>query len=141
MVAIKVMVAVMATVRMEELSDLKKTSNVEADQLQSDSRSAVVDAVVYGYYAITLSPHKFLGRPGSSWILLMNEALYELKYSYIENMRIWNVKGGTFEAEVAELGQGICLKNKPGFNPLHITASEGHQGILVAATGAAREVN
>ncbi|GJW75143.1 pol polyprotein [Tanacetum coccineum] len=37
--------------------------------------------------------------------------------------------------------EGICLKNKSGFNPLHITASEGHQGILAAAIGAAGEVD
>ncbi|GJX26650.1 retrovirus-related pol polyprotein from transposon TNT 1-94 [Tanacetum coccineum] len=42
-----------------------------------DMRSAVVD----GYDAITLSPHKFLGRPGSPGILLMNKALYQLKNS------------------------------------------------------------
>nr|GEX49409.1 hypothetical protein [Tanacetum cinerariifolium] len=38
-------------------------------------------AVVDGYDAITLSPHKFLGRPGSLGILLMNKALYQLKNS------------------------------------------------------------
>ncbi|GKA07906.1 pyridoxal phosphate-dependent transferase [Tanacetum coccineum] len=38
-------------------------------------------AVVDGYDAITLSPHKFLGRPGSPGILLMNKALYQLKNS------------------------------------------------------------
>ncbi|GJY61170.1 pyridoxal phosphate-dependent transferase [Tanacetum coccineum] len=42
-----------------------------------DMRSAVVD----GYDAITLSLHKFLGRPGSPGILLMNKALYQLKNS------------------------------------------------------------
>ncbi|GJZ61338.1 hypothetical protein Tco_0617475 [Tanacetum coccineum] len=113
-----------------------------------DSRSAVVDAVVDGYDATTLSPHKFVGGPGSSGILLMNEALYELKYSYIENMRIWNVKGRRtwYIDAVKELlsystKEGIYLKNKSGFNPLHITASEGHLGILAAAIGAVREVD
>ncbi|GJS24894.1 pyridoxal phosphate-dependent transferase [Tanacetum coccineum] len=42
-----------------------------------DMRSTAVD----GYDAITLSPHKFLGGPGSPGILLMNKALYQLKYS------------------------------------------------------------
>ncbi|GJW92752.1 pyridoxal phosphate-dependent transferase [Tanacetum coccineum] len=42
-----------------------------------DMRSAAVD----GYDAITLSPHKFLGGPGSPGIILMNKALYQLKYS------------------------------------------------------------
>ncbi|GKB22344.1 pyridoxal phosphate-dependent transferase, partial [Tanacetum coccineum] len=42
-----------------------------------DMRSAVVG----GYDAITLSPHKFLGRPRSPGILLMNKALYQLKNS------------------------------------------------------------
>ncbi|GJS03144.1 hypothetical protein Tco_0319652 [Tanacetum coccineum] len=79
-----------------------------------DSRSVVVDAVVDGYDANTLSPHKFVGGPGSSGILLMNEALYELKYSYIENMRIYG--------EVAELVADVI-------------------GILAAAIGAAREVD
>ncbi|XP_074556215.1 uncharacterized protein LOC141812060 [Curcuma longa] len=32
-----------------------------------------------GYDAIFLSPHKFLGGPGSSGILLMNDALYRIK--------------------------------------------------------------
>ena len=32
-----------------------------------------------GYDAIFLSPHKFLGGPGSSGILLVNDALYLLK--------------------------------------------------------------
>ena len=38
-------------------------------------RSGAID----GYDAITLSPHKFLGGPGSPGILLMNKALYKLK--------------------------------------------------------------
>ncbi|GKC04228.1 hypothetical protein Tco_0995838 [Tanacetum coccineum] len=52
-----------------------------------DTRSKAVDAVVDGYDAITISPHKFLGRHGSPGILLMYEALYELKYSYIDMMK------------------------------------------------------
>lgn len=40
-------------------------------------RSGDVD----GYDAITLSPHKFLGGPGSPGILLMSNALYQLKYA------------------------------------------------------------
>ncbi|GJR00401.1 hypothetical protein Tco_0523385 [Tanacetum coccineum] len=42
-----------------------------------DTRSKAVDAVIDGYDAITLSPHKFLGRHGSPGILLMYEALYD----------------------------------------------------------------
>lgn len=34
-----------------------------------------------GYDAIFLSPHKFLGGPGSPGILLMSKALYQLKSS------------------------------------------------------------
>ncbi len=40
-------------------------------------RSGVVD----GYDAIFLSPHKFLGGPGSPGILLMSKALYQLRSS------------------------------------------------------------
>lgn len=40
-------------------------------------RSSAVD----GYDAITLSPHKFLGGPGSPGILLMSKTLYKLKDS------------------------------------------------------------
>lgn len=32
-----------------------------------------------GYDAIFLSPHKFIGGPGSPGILLMNDALYRIK--------------------------------------------------------------
>ncbi|PWA97408.1 pyridoxal phosphate-dependent transferase [Artemisia annua] len=42
-----------------------------------DMGSAAVD----DYDAITLSPHKFLGGPGSPRIILMNKALYQLKNS------------------------------------------------------------
>ncbi|GJX14782.1 pyridoxal phosphate-dependent transferase [Tanacetum coccineum] len=52
-------------------------SHALISQQDIDMRSAVVD----GYDAITLSPHKFLGRPGSPGILLMNKALYQLKNS------------------------------------------------------------
>ncbi|GJV12452.1 hypothetical protein Tco_1353993 [Tanacetum coccineum] len=55
--------------------------------LEIDTRSTVVDTVVDNYDAITLSPHKFLGGPGSPGILLMYEALYKLKYSYIDMMK------------------------------------------------------
>lgn len=34
-----------------------------------------------GYDAVFLSPHKFVGGPGTSGILLMNKALYQLKTS------------------------------------------------------------
>lgn len=34
-----------------------------------------------GYDAVFLSPHKFLGGPGSPGILLMSKALYMLKFS------------------------------------------------------------
>ncbi|KAJ0454142.1 putative cysteine desulfurase [Helianthus annuus] len=44
--------------------------------VEIDMRSGAID----GYDAITLSPHKFLGGPGSPGILLMNKALYQLKY-------------------------------------------------------------
>ncbi|GJT86607.1 pyridoxal phosphate-dependent transferase [Tanacetum coccineum] len=53
-------------------------SHALISQQDIDMRSAVV---VDGYDAITLSPHKFLGRPGSPGILLMNKALYQLKNS------------------------------------------------------------
>nr|XP_043639338.1 uncharacterized protein LOC122610412 [Erigeron canadensis] len=43
--------------------------------VEIDMRSGAVD----GYDAISLSPHKFLGGPGSPGILLMNKALYRLK--------------------------------------------------------------
>ncbi|GJX92613.1 calcium-dependent protein kinase 26-like protein [Tanacetum coccineum] len=68
-----------------------------------DTRSKAVDAVVDGYDAITLSPHKFLGRHGLPGILLMYEALYELKYSYIDMMKpvglgrffgLWRMRDG-----------------------------------------------
>jgi selenocysteine lyase/cysteine desulfurase len=39
-----------------------------------DMRSGEID----GYDAIFLSPHKFLGGPGSPGILLMSKALYQL---------------------------------------------------------------
>ncbi|XP_024974799.1 uncharacterized protein LOC112512903 [Cynara cardunculus var. scolymus] len=45
--------------------------------VEIDMRSGASD----GYDAITLSPHKFLGGPGSPGILLMNKALYQLKDS------------------------------------------------------------
>ncbi|KAM0054585.1 putative cysteine desulfurase [Helianthus debilis subsp. tardiflorus] len=45
--------------------------------VEIDMRSGAID----GYDAITLSPHKFLGGPGSPGILLMNKALYQLKYA------------------------------------------------------------
>ena len=34
-----------------------------------------------GYDAVFLSPHKFLGGPGSPGIILMNKVLYKLKSS------------------------------------------------------------
>ena len=34
-----------------------------------------------GYDAVFLSPHKFLGGPGTPGILLMNKALYQLRSS------------------------------------------------------------
>ncbi|EEF45149.1 cysteine desulfurylase, putative [Ricinus communis] len=45
--------------------------------VEIDMRYGEVD----GYDAIFLSPHKFLGGPGSPGILLMSKALYQLKYS------------------------------------------------------------
>jgi selenocysteine lyase/cysteine desulfurase len=42
-----------------------------------DMRSGKFD----GYDAIFLSPHKFLGGPGSPGILLMRKALYQLRSS------------------------------------------------------------
>ncbi|KAI3754423.1 hypothetical protein L1987_54206 [Smallanthus sonchifolius] len=42
-----------------------------------DMRSGDAD----GYDAITLSPHKFLGGPGSPGILLMSKTLYKLKHA------------------------------------------------------------
>ncbi|KAL7602028.1 hypothetical protein Lser_V15G22064 [Lactuca serriola] len=48
-----------------------------APYVKIDMRSSAID----GYDAITLSPHKFLGGPGSPGVLLMNKALYKLKDS------------------------------------------------------------
>ncbi|XP_076904398.1 uncharacterized protein LOC143559825 [Bidens hawaiensis] len=45
--------------------------------VEIDMRSGAAD----GYDAIALSPHKFLGGPGSPGILLMSKALYKLKYA------------------------------------------------------------
>lgn len=45
--------------------------------VQIDMRSGEID----GYDAIFLSPHKFLGGPGSPGVLLMNKSLYKLKSS------------------------------------------------------------
>jgi hypothetical protein len=45
--------------------------------VEIDMRSGEMD----GYDAIFLSPHKFLGGPGSPGILLMSNALYLLKSS------------------------------------------------------------
>ncbi|KAK2977039.1 hypothetical protein RJ640_007497 [Escallonia rubra] len=45
--------------------------------VEIDMRSGAID----GYDAVFLSPHKFLGGPGSPGILLMNKALYRLKSS------------------------------------------------------------
>ncbi|KAB1210591.1 putative cysteine desulfurase [Morella rubra] len=42
-----------------------------------DMRPGEID----GYDAIFLSPHKFIGGPGTPGILLMNKALYQLQYS------------------------------------------------------------
>lgn len=42
-----------------------------------DMKSGQID----GYDAVYLSPHKFLGGPGSPGILLMNKILYQLKSS------------------------------------------------------------
>ncbi|OVA01994.1 Aminotransferase [Macleaya cordata] len=45
--------------------------------VEIDMRSGNID----GYDAIFLSPHKFLGGPGSPGILMMNKVLYELRSS------------------------------------------------------------
>ncbi|KAK2438799.1 cysteine desulfurase protein [Trifolium repens] len=42
-----------------------------------DMRSGEID----GYDAVFISPHKFLGGPGSPGVLLMNKVLYKLTYS------------------------------------------------------------
>lgn len=42
-----------------------------------DMKSGQID----GYDAVYLSPHKFLGGPGSPGILLMNKILYQLSSS------------------------------------------------------------
>lgn len=42
-----------------------------------DMRSGEID----GYDALFLSPHKFIGGPGTPGVLLMNKALYLLKSS------------------------------------------------------------
>ncbi|CAH1427994.1 unnamed protein product [Lactuca virosa] len=48
-----------------------------APYVDIDMRSGAID----GYDAIVLSPHKFLGGPGSPGILLMSKTLYKLKDS------------------------------------------------------------
>ncbi|KAI3846017.1 hypothetical protein MKW92_005448 [Papaver armeniacum] len=48
-----------------------------ASYVEIDMRSGKMD----GYDAIFLSPHKFLGGPGTPGILMMNKALYELRSS------------------------------------------------------------
>ncbi|KAI3903628.1 hypothetical protein MKW98_032282 [Papaver atlanticum] len=48
-----------------------------ASYVDIDMRSGNID----GYDAIFLSPHKFLGGPGTPGILMMNKALYELRSS------------------------------------------------------------
>ncbi|KAI3846020.1 hypothetical protein MKW92_005451 [Papaver armeniacum] len=48
-----------------------------ASYVEIDMRSGNID----GYDAIFLSPHKFLGGPGTPGILMMNKALYELRSS------------------------------------------------------------
>ncbi|KAI3691183.1 hypothetical protein L2E82_49402 [Cichorium intybus] len=48
-----------------------------APYVEIDMRSGSID----GYDAIILSPHKFLGGPGSPGVLLMSNALYKLKDS------------------------------------------------------------
>ncbi|MCL7041717.1 hypothetical protein MKW94_001113, partial [Papaver nudicaule] len=48
-----------------------------APYVEIDMRSGNID----GYDAIFLSPHKFLGGPGTPGILMMNKALYELRSS------------------------------------------------------------
>jgi selenocysteine lyase/cysteine desulfurase len=50
---------------------------ISGPYVEIDLRSGEMD----GYDAIFLSPHKFLGGPGSPGILLMNKALYLLKSS------------------------------------------------------------
>ncbi|KAI3910062.1 hypothetical protein MKW92_042016 [Papaver armeniacum] len=48
-----------------------------APYMEMDMRSGNLD----GYDAIFVSPHKFLGGPGTPGILMMNKALYELRSS------------------------------------------------------------
>ncbi|XP_010256354.1 PREDICTED: uncharacterized protein LOC104596772 [Nelumbo nucifera] len=48
-----------------------------APYVEIDMRSGELD----GYDAIFLSPHKFLGGPGTPGILLMSKALYQLRFS------------------------------------------------------------
>jgi selenocysteine lyase/cysteine desulfurase len=50
---------------------------ISGPYVEIDMRSGEMD----GYDAIFLSPHKFLGGPGSPGILLMSKALYLLKSS------------------------------------------------------------
>jgi selenocysteine lyase/cysteine desulfurase len=45
--------------------------------VEIDMRSGEID----GYDAVFISPHKFLGGPGSPGVLLMNKVLYKLTYS------------------------------------------------------------
>nr|DAD22649.1 TPA_asm: hypothetical protein HUJ06_024112 [Nelumbo nucifera] len=45
--------------------------------VEIDMRSGEID----GYDALFLSPHKFLGGPGTPGILLMNKVLYQLRFS------------------------------------------------------------
>ncbi|CAK9163273.1 unnamed protein product [Ilex paraguariensis] len=71
--------------------------------VEINMRSGEID----GYDAVFLSPHKFLGGPGSPGILLMNKALYQLKDSAPSTCG-----GGTvdFVNGFNEKASGICYK-------------------------------
>ena len=53
------------------------TATCSGPYVEIDMRSGEME----GYDAIFLSPHKFVGGPGTPDILLMNKALYQLRAS------------------------------------------------------------
>ncbi|KAJ4825944.1 hypothetical protein Tsubulata_011178, partial [Turnera subulata] len=59
------------------LGSFSACSNDSGPYMEIDMKSGEID----GYDAVVLSPHKFLGGPGSPGVLLMNKALYQLKSS------------------------------------------------------------
>lgn len=108
--------------------------------VEIDMRSGADD----GYDAIALSPHKFLGGPGSPGILLMSKALYKLKDSppstcgggtvnfvncfnekvrtSLENWPFWH----WFVNLVAKKGRFCCLYSVSNVNDIEIQSNPFH---------------